>query len=241
MSSKSLTFCGAVLLAVAVLVTSATPAQANWYRGYGGYYGGYGYGYGHHGYGYGYPGWGYGGYYHGGYSPYYGYSPGYYSYRPYYGYAYPSYGYASPYYSYSTPYYGYTYPYYGASYATPAYAGYATTGYAANTGVVAASYNQSAPTPAAAGTPASITVRVPENADIWIDNARMNNLGTVRRFQTGPIADGRTYTYEVRASWQGPDGPVTRTREVTVSAGSNAQADFMTAPAATGTNTAALP
>ena len=48
----------------------------------------------------------------------------------------------------------------------------------------------------------------------------------VRSFQSPPLTPGRRYAYEVRARWQANGRPVTQSREVRVTAGSNVEVDF---------------
>jgi uncharacterized protein (TIGR03000 family) len=160
-------------------------------------YGGYGFG------GYGGYGWGYGGI---GLGDYYG---GYPDYGGYYG------GYDAGYYS---PLYG-TIPYY---YTPPP-----------NSYVPAASYPYNLPTTGyqsyyppdvnnlsrVNNNTAAIEVQVPPNAQLWFDGKQTSQRGSNRYFVSPALEPGRTFTYEVRATWIDPSGQVVnQTRNVQVQA-----------------------
>jgi uncharacterized protein (TIGR03000 family) len=169
------------------------------YHGGGGYYhGGGGYYGGRYGYGRGF------GYYPGFYGGYYGgYSPGYYSgyYNP--GY-YSDYGYPSSVIIDSTPYIS---NYYAPSVDT---------------------LPPIAPASTTVDTAATITVRVPPNADVWFDDQPTKNTGTDRLFASPPLESGRTFYYNVRARWTNDQGKVMdQTRRVDVTSGRHVAVDFM--------------
>jgi uncharacterized protein (TIGR03000 family) len=185
------------LAAVALLVAVETASARPWFGG--GWRGGY-YGY----YGPGYYSYGY---------------PAYYSY----GYSYPNYygWYGTPYYSsgYSTysPGYYYSYPTY--SY-TPQYA----------YGSTSSSYQSFYPTEGEEPRDANVAmldVRVPADAQVWIDGSKTTQTGTERRFESPTLTPGKTYSYDVRARWMGDEGEVTRTKHVTFHAGDRVSVDFM--------------
>lgn len=195
------------------------------YGGYGGYgrgnYGGYGRGF-YGGYGLGY-GLGYGGY---------GYGLGYGGYWPdysggYYNYPYDSYPYSS-----NSPSYGDSY-YYTSPLSQP---GYASSVPQVSSGIgstIATSPNLTGT--ANAGQRTAVTVMVPENAKLWFNNVQLTTPGTVRDFVTPPLATGRNYTYEVRASWQQDGREVSQTQTVAVTPGSSVHLSFPTG-AAVGTD-----
>jgi uncharacterized protein (TIGR03000 family) len=205
MSRRLISWTGMGALVLAVVMSAATPAQAqrrggrwgggNWgYGGYGrGWDGGWGdrglgLGYGL-GYGWGRPYWGdrwYGGY--NDYSPgYYGFESGYTTYSPdYYSYG-PSTGYSS----------FYTQPQYGSD------------GYGSSDSVL-------------------LNVRVPPDAQVWIDGQATWQRGSNRQFQSPPLDPNANYTYEVRARWMDQNGrEVERTRRVPVHAGERKTLDLM--------------
>jgi uncharacterized protein (TIGR03000 family) len=164
--------------------------------------------------------WGWGGYY-GSYGPmYYNYGyPGYYSY----GYYYPRYYgwsagpyYSSGYYTYSPGYYvypSYSYvPQYAYSSASPSYRSF----YPADMeGEEAREANT-----------AMIGVKVPADAQVWIEGSKTTQTGTDRRFESPSLTPGKTYSYDIRARWMGDSGEVTRTKHVTFHAGDRVTVDF---------------
>ena len=51
-------------------------------------------------------------------------------------------------------------------------------------------------------TPQGFTVRVPDpNAEVWFQNYRTQQNGTVRQFQSQALDPNSTYTFQVRARW----------------------------------------
>ena len=189
-------------------------------RGVGGYGGGYrGFGYGGYGYGYGLGGFGLGIGLGLGYGLGYGYG---------YGYGYPGYGYGYGGYGYGYPGYGYGYPgYYDPSYG-PAPSNYPPPG-APQPGA------QPGPTGGWTGVPtsnridtnATVGVRVPADATVWINGAKTNQGGTSRQFMSTGLEPGRTYTYTIRAQWKGTDGqPVDLDQSIVVQAGEKRWVNF---------------
>lgn len=73
---------------------------------------------------------------------------------------------------------------------------------------------------------AYITVRVPADAELWIDDKKVTSGGMFRGFATPPLASGRTRSYEVRARWQKDGQIVTKTRKVEAVAGAFIDLDF---------------
>lgn len=238
MNRKTSSFVGLWLLAVAAVI--ATPsfgqAQRGGFRVGGGYRGGYVGGY-RGGYAGGYRGGYVGGYYHGGvnYGNHYGYSNYHYGYdyhRPYYG----TYGYYPYYGSYGYyPYYNYSYnwlsPSYGLDYSNP----YANVAPYYGDGITSsanpATNYQSFYPPATAPTDdlAHLTIRVPADAQVWIDNTPTTSTGPVRKFDSPPLTPGTRYNYEIRAQWTENGRAVTQTQQVPVHAGSHAEVDFLAA------------
>jgi len=202
---------GAVLLAAAVIVLTAQPAQAQrrgMYRG-GGWYGGSGWGGSRGGYFGGYRD----GFYGYGYRPFYG---GSYGYRPFYG----SY-YSSPYYGDYGWSSGWSPGYYSSSYMAPS--GSYTMPYEGGTPSYSSGYTPQGDT---ATNAAHVTVRAPANARVWIGGWETPNTGAVREFDSPSLTPGKKYSYEVKAQWEENGRPVTQTQEVDVSAGARSQAVF---------------
>jgi uncharacterized protein (TIGR03000 family) len=160
-------------------------------------------------------GWGWGGawpYWYGGWGyPGYAYSD--------YDWGYPNYGYNNWYPDYYgsgyTGYYsGYGQTYDGYSYA-PAYASdYGTAGYSsAGNEDVNAAY---------------ISVQVPPNAQVMFEGEKTSQTGSVRRYISPPLTQGREYTYDIQARWNENGREVNLTRHVTVRPGQQVSVDFLT-------------
>jgi len=152
--------------------------------------------------------------YYGGY-PYYGWGNRYGGYYPY-SYGYSSYGYSYPTYSYPYYDYGYSSPYYG------------TTAVVPNT-----QYSYGYPTDVSPNfttvttTTAQVVVRVPDpSAQVWIGNYPSSQTGTVRTFESPPLDPGQTYSYDIRAQWNGGGQPINLVRHIDVRAGATAVVDF---------------
>ena len=129
---------------------------------------------------------------------------------PYYGGYYGSYGY--PYYAYPSNYYSYPAPYdsYQAPTAViPGQGYYATSNQEVNS--------------------ALIDVRVPANAQVFVDGKLTQQQGTERLFHTPPLTPGQTYAYELQATWSANGAPTTVPRQVQVEAGKEAFVNFMDA------------
>jgi uncharacterized protein (TIGR03000 family) len=220
MRQKLVSFVGSAALAVAALLASGPAASAQhgggghggghsggaYYGGsrggfsgghYGGFYGHPGYGGHYGGYGYGYP---FGGIALGFGLGYGGYGGGYYD-----G-GYPSY-YGAPAY-YNNP--GYAYP--PANY-DPTFAGVQT---------------QSAYAPSAiAPTQAKVVVRLPANAQLWVDDYQSQQSGPVRELTTpATLEPGKPYHYTLKAQWTQDGQPVTQERKVTFQAGQRIAVDL---------------
>jgi uncharacterized protein (TIGR03000 family) len=196
-------------------------------RGFGGFgYGGYGYGRGFGGFGYG--GYGYGrGYGYGGYGYRRGFYGGYYPYGYGFGVGYGAAGYGYGYgLGYGTGFYGYeTAPAYG-------YSGDASNLVGYSSSVVSDYYSPSA---FAAISPASdlpdtavvLDVRVPANAEIWVNGVKMHLTGASREFVSPPLTPSQVGTYDLRARWEEDGQQVQRTRRVTVRAGDRLSINFI--------------
>ncbi len=129
------------------------------------------------------------------------------------------------------PYYGgyygypaYDYGYYGSPsyYSTPApyYTYQAPTAVTADPGYALTSTQQD--------NTAVIDVRVPADAQVFVDGRPTQQRGTERLFHTPPLSPG-TFTYELQATWSANGTPTTVTRQVQVQAGRHAFVNFMEA------------
>jgi len=73
---------------------------------------------------------------------------------------------------------------------------------------------------------ALIEVRVPADAEIWFDGTKTTQRGANRLFSTPPLTPGKTFTYEVRASWTVNGTTTTKTHQVQVEAGKRSWVSF---------------
>jgi uncharacterized protein (TIGR03000 family) len=77
---------------------------------------------------------------------------------------------------------------------------------------------------------ATVIVNVPDsNAEVWLQNARMPDQGTVRRFETTALDPTSNYAYTIRARWMQNGQLMDQTRQVPVHAGQTSNVDFASA------------
>jgi uncharacterized protein (TIGR03000 family) len=129
-------------------------------------------------------------------------------------------GYGYPYGGYNGGYYN-NYPYYdNGYYSTP---NYSVPSYSAPT-VNAPAASANIPDNAAL-----INVRVPSNAQVWIDDQKTKQSGSMREFVTPALNPGQEYSYDIRASWTENGQPMETKRKVTFHAGDRLAVNMMTA------------
>jgi uncharacterized protein (TIGR03000 family) len=122
---------------------------------------------------------------------------------------------------------GYNYPAFSPSYyySTPSV-------YSSSTYILPVITSTSTTTTAPTRSPdekAAIEVKVPADAKVWFDNRETAQKGTDRYFATPALARGKSYVYEVRATWtDGAGNPVSQTRQVTVEPGKWSVVNFTT-------------
>lgn len=83
--------------------------------------------------------------------------------------------------------------------------------------------------------PALITLFVPSDAQIWLEDAATRQQGTVREYTSPPLAPGQDYIYTVRMRRMENGRPVEETRRLNVRAGEHRSINLtgkMTPPAA---------
>jgi uncharacterized protein (TIGR03000 family) len=207
----------ATVAALALWVGGSGTAQAQ-HRGGGhgggvGHAGGVGHGDGGHG-----DGGRWGGYRGYGYYPYGGFGIGIYAspYRSYgYGYGYPDYGS-----------YGYSYPYSTDTSVYPSTV-YSTTQYGPSIVPVSTDANitQSGYYTPGTDNRARVHVRLPADAQLWVDGDPTQQTGSERDFVTPPLTSAGTYT--LKARWMQGNEPVERSMKVDVRPGQTSQVDFM--------------
>jgi len=77
---------------------------------------------------------------------------------------------------------------------------------------------------------ASIDVRLPADAKVWIEGKETAQTGALRRFVSPPLDVSRTYTYELRVSWTRQGRQVIQDRRLDVRAGDRQSVLFLTPP-----------
>jgi uncharacterized protein (TIGR03000 family) len=81
--------------------------------------------------------------------------------------------------------------------------------------------------------PVYFELQMPADAEIWFDDARTAQTGTVRRFVSPPVPPGQDYAYVVRARWTEGGTEVTQSRRITFRAGEQVSVAFPAATTAT--------
>ena len=76
------------------------------------------------------------------------------------------------------------------------------------------------------GSPAHLTLRVPADAAVYVNDLPTTSTGAVRTYTSPPLLPGLTYTYTVRARWLENGRFVTQTRDVVISAGAQITTSF---------------
>jgi uncharacterized protein (TIGR03000 family) len=71
-----------------------------------------------------------------------------------------------------------------------------------------------------------ISVIVPPDAEVWFDQEKTTQSGTVREFESPPIQPGRFFSYDVKAKWPEGGKNVEFVRHITVRAGDRTTVDF---------------
>jgi uncharacterized protein (TIGR03000 family) len=66
---------------------------------------------------------------------------------------------------------------------------------------------------------AHIWLRVPANAEVWVDGVKTRQTGESRYYYSPPLTPNRQYTYQLRIRWTKDGKPVEKTLRILVSAG----------------------
>ncbi|GIW79353.1 MAG: hypothetical protein KatS3mg105_1160 [Gemmatales bacterium] len=78
--------------------------------------------------------------------------------------------------------------------------------------------------------PALLNLIVPADAKVEINGQQTTSTGTNRSFETPALDPNKDYTFKIKATWNGPNGKVTRTREVSARAGEQLTVDMFVEP-----------
>jgi uncharacterized protein (TIGR03000 family) len=66
---------------------------------------------------------------------------------------------------------------------------------------------------------AYIEMRVPDDAEVWLEDAKTKQVGATRLFISPPLAPAQNFGYDVRVRWQHDGRTVEEKRTITVRAG----------------------
>jgi len=72
-----------------------------------------------------------------------------------------------------------------------------------------------------------IGVRVPENAEVWIDDQKTMQMGPMREYVTPALEPGRQFHYDIRARWTENGQEVVRDRQLGFHAGDRLRVDML--------------
>ncbi len=81
---------------------------------------------------------------------------------------------------------------------------------------------------------ALLVVKVPAEAEVWINGAPTSQGGSLRRFVIPSLPAGRSLVYTIEARWRIQDAELTRVEEVAVQPGSRLTVNFLTTDSWTG-------
>jgi uncharacterized protein (TIGR03000 family) len=73
---------------------------------------------------------------------------------------------------------------------------------------------------------AHIWVRVPADAEIWVNGVKTRQTGETRYFFSPPLTPGKKYSYQMRLRWTKDGKPVEQTQRILVQAGETIRRDF---------------
>jgi uncharacterized protein (TIGR03000 family) len=77
-----------------------------------------------------------------------------------------------------------------------------------------------------ADTTVQIELRVPADAEVWLDGVRTWQAGESRLFVSPPLTSGKKYSYEVRVTWKEGDQEKVEKRDLGVRAGDRLSESF---------------
>lgn len=115
-------------------------------------------------------------------------------------------------------------PYFQTNFTVPA----AASPWLSNNAVMPPSYYGAADT-LAAPPMTSITLRLPSDAEVWIQGKKTDEKGTERRFTLPPLDPSMTYDYEVRVTWPENGRTVSRTSHMSLRSGDQKSITYVAA------------
>jgi uncharacterized protein (TIGR03000 family) len=81
---------------------------------------------------------------------------------------------------------------------------------------------------------AVLIVKLPAEAELWLDECRMSQGGSYRVFVTPALAAGSEFSYTVRARWRIKDVELSRSEQVRLEPGNSYTVNFLTVDSWTG-------
>jgi uncharacterized protein (TIGR03000 family) len=87
---------------------------------------------------------------------------------------------------------------------------------------------------------AVLRVRVPADAEVWVDGVRTGQRGALRAFVSPPLAEGHHFYYDLLALWVEDGKAVAQRRKVPVFPGDRLTVDFLGSSPAAGEEPAVL-
>ena len=88
---------------------------------------------------------------------------------------------------------------------------------------------------------ALLIVKLPAEAELWIDDTKTAQAGSYRQFLTPPLPSDRSLSYTLRARWLIKDMELTRVEKAQVSPGGKVTINFLTTDSWTGRRIGTLP
>src|SRR5262249_39993540 len=89
-----------------------------------------------------------------------------------------------------------------------------------------------APDALSTSAPTSITLRVPDNAEVWIQGKKVDEKGTERRFNLPSLDPQVTYDYDIRVEWNENGHKKSDSTRMSVRAGDQKSISYIAALAA---------
>ncbi len=80
--------------------------------------------------------------------------------------------------------------------------------------------------PPSTPTVARLTIQVPADAVVWLEQQQMGQIGGVRQFITPPLEPGAAYTYTIRARWFDGQQHLEQMQRVNIEAGQSLAVNF---------------
>jgi uncharacterized protein (TIGR03000 family) len=80
--------------------------------------------------------------------------------------------------------------------------------------------------PSEADNKAHIWLRVPADAEVWVEGVKTKQTGETRYFFSPPLTPGKKFAYQMRIRWMKDGKPAEETKRILVQAGETIRRDF---------------